>query len=76
MLRLAIHRGSSSIYLKRSLILHRTYAVASAAPTQTNASGQKLYKVREALNQALFEELERDENVIVIGKCAKPVFKC
>ncbi|KAI6183544.1 Pyruvate dehydrogenase E1 component subunit beta [Aphelenchoides bicaudatus] len=46
----------------------RSYAVEAAASPQTDSNGQKLYKVREALNQALTEELERDENVIIIGE--------
>lgn len=53
--------------VNKNFLAYRCYAVATAS-TQQSGSEQKLYKVREALNQALNEELERDEKVIIIGE--------
>lgn len=54
------------LFVRRAVILPQWRGLAVAA-AQATGSEPKLYKVREALNQALVEELERDENVIIIG---------
>jgi len=54
-------------FASNNVIAYRSYAVATAS-IQQSGSDQKLYKVRDALNQALDEELERDEKVIIIGE--------
>jgi dihydrofolate reductase len=55
------------LVVKRAFLSQaRNYAISTAS--QTTGTEQKLYKVRDALNQALDEELQRDENVIIIGE--------
>lgn len=54
--------------LNKTQLLQHQRGLAVASGSQATGTDQKLYKVRDALNQALFEEIERDENVIVIGE--------
>ncbi|KAI6206404.1 hypothetical protein M3Y94_00906800 [Aphelenchoides besseyi] len=62
-----LRRPFSSTLSPTSSIITQSREMAAAAQ-QSTGNEQRTYKVREALNQALDEELKRDESVFIIGE--------